>query len=223
MRADRPADGVVVYQPEAGFRYGSEAFWVAGFALERGMPERVADLGTGSGIIAALLAGRGCEAVGFDVQPEWHRYWERTTAETAGALTLVCRDVVDGVGTGFDLVVCNPPYFQKGTGPVAADPFRAAARHETSATLDDFVRAAVRTGAQRAVFVIPQARSEELAALAEEAGMSPARWVRVGRRLALIELDHEKRACDVESLDEGDSRVAGWYSAVGSRQASRSR
>ncbi|MEQ1568253.1 MAG: hypothetical protein ABMA64_21620, partial [Myxococcota bacterium] len=65
MTLDRPAPGVVIAQPARGFRYGSDAMWLVGFALATGpLPASALDLGTGSGVMAAQLE-RGAGPVSY--------------------------------------------------------------------------------------------------------------------------------------------------------------
>ena len=130
LTADGPADGLVIWQPERGFRYGSEAFWLVGFALEGGTPTRALDLGTGSGVIAFLLARLGIAAVGVDVMAAWEPCWHRSLADSRPPLPeLRIADVADGVPGSFDLVVSNPPFYAAGSGPIAADAWKAARAH----------------------------------------------------------------------------------------------
>jgi release factor glutamine methyltransferase len=142
---DRPAPGVEVAQPARGFRYGAEAFWVAGFALEEGTPASAADLGTGSGVIALLLAAAGVDATGYELRGEWGTGWAHTLARSrvAGRIQLVRADVSAPISARFPLVVSNPPFFARAAGPIAEDPWRAAARTESTAPLARFVDTAL--------------------------------------------------------------------------------
>lgn len=211
----------MVWQPQRGFRYGAEAFWLVGFALEGGGSVRAADLGTGSGIAALLLAARGVEAVGIDARPEWGPLWERTLAESAvgGRAALRQGDVRDGIGGPYDLVVSNPPYFRAGSGPVAPSAWKAAARTESSATLADFVRAGIEALAEggRMCLVLPVDRENDALAAATERGFTARRRVRVGQRRLLLELRPGLVPAQVEVVSERDPRVLGWYAiATGS-------
>ena len=205
--SDRPAAGVVVHQPAKAFRYGAEAFWLVGFALEGGLPKTAADFGTGSGIMAMLLAARGVDAVGFDVRAEWAPLWAATTAESAHPARLVRFDVRDPCGS-FDLVVSNPPYFPAGRGPSAPDPWKAAARTEGEATLAHFLASAFAAAGPsgRVCFVLPVEREAE--AVGHRA---PTRWVRVGRRRVLLEWGAGSPALRPDAVGEGDPRVTDWY------------
>lgn len=207
MTRDTPAAGLVIWQPARAFRYGAEAFWLAGFALDGGMPRTAIDLGTGSGIAAGLLAARGIAALGVDVRPEWRPLWDRTLAESAvaGAFDLRVVDVSNISGT-YDLAIANPPYFPAGSGPASPDPWKAAARTEAGATIGDFVRAATRV-AQRACFVVPVEREADVVAASS---WSASRIVRVGRKRSLIEL-RPSGACVHTAITEVEAAI--WYPA----------
>ena len=218
LACDTPAPGIVVCQPRRGFRYGAEAFWLAGFALEPGVPGAAVDLGTGSGIVAFLLAGRGVDVVGYDRREEWSPLWERSlgASSTAGQVRLEIRDITGGVPGRVELVVANPPFFPVGSGPTSPDPWKASARTESSARLGDFVRtglAALVPGG-RLCLVIPVERGPQAELAAPEGHLR--RRVRVGGRRVLLEWSAVSTDL-VEDLHlaEGDPRVRGWYRAVG--------
>lgn len=212
---DVPADGLGVAQPERGFRYGSEAFWLVGFALEGGRPRAALDLGTGSGVMAFLLARLGIETTGIDVRPEWGPLWAQSLAASAWRPTLRIEDVRDAPEGSFDLVVSNPPYFRTTDGPTPPDPYRAAARAETEGTLSDFVSAAFRAtgGRGRACFVLPTDRRGDLLDAAARIGWSALRASRVGRRRWLVELGVGPPGPE-PAWGEQDPKVLGWVAAA---------
>jgi len=85
---------------------------------------------------------------------------------------------------GFDLVLANPPYRRRGEGRVSPRAGRDLARHESTATLEDFLLAAkrlVRTGG-RICFIHHPERLAELFSLAHAARLAP-------RRLRLVHGD----------------------------------
>lgn len=216
MTFDRPAPGVVVAQPRRGFRYGSEPFWLVGFALEGGPARAAVDLGTGSGIAALLLARCGVDAVGYDARPEWEACWAETRARSAVRARLAVRDVARGIPDRVDLVVTNPPFFPADSGPVAADPWRAAARTETTATLRGFVEAGLAALAPggRLCAVVPSERAREVERAGEQTGAAVRRVVTVGRRRALVELGEPAASVERASVTESDPRVRAWYARV---------
>ena len=134
---DRPAPGVVICQPRSGFRYGSESFWLVGFALQAGVPARALDMGTGSGIMAMLLAARGIQTVGVDLHPAWRGLWSHTRDLSLKPASLRIHDVALPLDVRADLVVCNPPFYRAGSGSLPADPWLSTARFESTAALED--------------------------------------------------------------------------------------
>jgi tRNA1Val (adenine37-N6)-methyltransferase len=209
MTVDSPAPGVWVAQPARGFRYTSDAMWLAGFALRTGpLPRNALDLGTGSGVVALLLGAHGIETLGLELRPEWTELWSTTLARstTSARVELRQQDVREPLSATFELVVANPPFFPKGTGPVAPDPWKRAARTESTATLLDFLaraRSALAPGG-RACFILPRDREGEVLGYP----LVVSRWLRIGRRRTLFCLRHEGPATSLPEQTAEDSEAA---------------
>jgi tRNA1Val (adenine37-N6)-methyltransferase len=216
--ADRPAPGLVVHQPRAGFRYGAEAFWLVGFALEGGRPRTALDLGTGSGILAWLLARQGVDVDGVELEPAWSEGWSRTAGDSVvpGRVGLHLGDVTTARFPAVDLVVSNPPFFPLGSGPMPDAGWRRAARFEVTADLCAFVTVACDHLAEggRACLVVPQDREDALLD-AVPAPFGPSRVVRVGRRRVLVEICRSPGPVDVSVLGEDGARARAWYAVAG--------
>lgn len=142
--------GIKVIQ-HRGLGYGVDAVLLAAFAAgetgAKGLPKgaRIADLGTGSGVVAFILHHKlgGAVITGYDVRREAVERAAKACAMNGleGDIDFVCSDVRDiETDEVFDAVVTNPPYFRKSPDePGAADPDdRYIARHETTAVLSDF-------------------------------------------------------------------------------------
>ncbi len=221
---DRPAPGLVVAQPKRGFRYGAEAFWLVGFALEYARPELALDLGTGSGILALLLAGQGVRATGIDVRHEWQALWQQTLAQSqvAGTVTLDLGDVSELPVGDWPLVISNPPFFRAGAGPVSPDPWKAAARTEGRATISDFVRVGLRqlSPIGQLCMVFPLDRLDEVRQAAAQGAAHVESAVQVGTRRVLVRIvpgagqDAHLRAVP----DDGDE-CRRWYALAGAQIA----
>jgi len=138
-----------IVQPRHGYRFSLDPLLLADFAGVR-PGERAVDLGTGCGVIALLLARleESCSVTGVEFQPEMAGIAERNIRlnELSPRVEVVSADVVSLKTRfpvdSFDLVVSNPPYRRPGTGKVSPRAGRDDARHETSATLTDFMAAA---------------------------------------------------------------------------------
>ncbi|HTY20273.1 MAG TPA: tRNA1(Val) (adenine(37)-N6)-methyltransferase [Geobacteraceae bacterium] len=136
-------------QPVEGYRFSLDPLLLADFAGgdEAG---RVIDLGTGSGIIPLVMARKlgSATIIGVEVQEEAAEL-ARRNMEMNGLserIEILCADILSlrnrfPVST-FDLVVANPPYRRQGTGRISPRSGRDRARHESTATMADFMEAA---------------------------------------------------------------------------------
>lgn len=202
------AYGLRIVQERDGYRFSLDPLLLCAFAAP-GEGERVIDLGTGSGIIPLVLARKteGTSFVGVELQDGMAGLAVRNV-ETNGlaARITVLREDVLGLRrlfpvSSFDLVLSNPPYRKRGTGKVSPRAGRDDARHESTATLADFLAAAkylVRpTG--RICFIYLPARLPELFAEAARLRLAPLRLRLVHgtpdaeARMALVELAKGRR------------------------------
>ena len=129
--------------------FGTDAFLLADFAAPKSR-DNACDLGTGCGIIPTLwLANRDVRTVlGVEISAEACEL-ARQTAQINGdsvrfeVLNLDMRELKGNVDREhFDLVTCNPPYFDPESGYISPDPERAAARAEIDCGIDDVCAAA---------------------------------------------------------------------------------
>lgn len=186
LSRDCPRPGLAVYQPRRGFRYAMDPLLLCAFALEGGTPRSAIDLGTGSGIMALLLASLGVPCTGVDVRPEWVQMARMSAAESG--LSNVRFEHCDArVHPGSaELVVCNPPYFQAGRGKRPRDLLKAHARHELAGTLAELIAAAARM-APRICLVLPRTRAREASKLLAAQDRPVTRRLWLEPALVLIE------------------------------------
>ena len=140
--------GLQVLQARKGYRFSLDPILLCYFA-EIPAQARVADLGTGSGIIPLLLQhhGKGREFLGIERQPKMAGRAHRTVALNGlqERIKIVQGDICclpSEWQASFDAVVSNPPYRKQNSGRVAKDEERAAARHEMAGSLCDFLQSA---------------------------------------------------------------------------------
>lgn len=156
-------------QLSTGYRAAIDGLLLAHFA-PRGRHKRAADLGAGAGMVSlSLLAHEQVERL---LAIEWHAptaaVLEKNLADNAlSARAQVIVGPVDVVARAFrgaaDLVVANPPYFERSRSTVGLDPVNELAVRAES-PLAPFVRAArlLLGRGGRACFVFP---SRDLQAL----------------------------------------------------------
>jgi tRNA1Val (adenine37-N6)-methyltransferase len=141
--------GLILAQPERGYRYSVDPFLLADFCRPR-RGELILDLGTGVGVIGLLLAGRhpSVRVVGIELQPGLARLAAQNARKNAlaGRCLFVRGDVRDAPRflppERFDRVVANPPFRPPGCGALPTDAGRAAARQEISFTLTHLAKTA---------------------------------------------------------------------------------
>jgi tRNA1Val (adenine37-N6)-methyltransferase len=192
-----------IIQPRHGYRFSVDPLLLADFA-KVGKGERVLDLGTGCGIIPMLLARQepSAQITGAEFQEVMADIAGRNVAlnDLSGQVEIISHDVVDlrrqFPVSSFDLVVSNPPYRRPGTGKISPRAGRDDSRHETTATLADFMAAAkfLVKESGRICFIYHTCRLAELMAQAALQKLAPIRLrmvhgnVEAPGRMFLIEL-----------------------------------
>jgi tRNA1Val (adenine37-N6)-methyltransferase len=222
---EEPAPGLFLHQPKRGFRYSADPFLLAAWLLEAGTPASILDVGTGSGVLALLLAHAGVpEVTGIDVQPDWIPLAQRSAIVSKLRATFAVADVREWSGPRVDVCVSNPPYLPTGRGPLPADPLRAHARHELSGSLGELIAAMSRLS-ERVALVLPAWRGDEAAALLSASGRPLVRRCDLDQRLVLLEgrasggpLQREQVVLWQEGGGHGP-RVRAWYARLGARLA----
>ena len=125
----------------------------------------VLDVGCGTGIILACLAGKKLKMTGIDIQEDLIELAKENVPEAEFILGDIAKIKLDKT---FDLVITNPPYFRE-SAPSAA---RKLARHET-VTLKEWLSFCMRRikPKGRLTCILPAERLDEaLSVLREKLG-----------------------------------------------------
>lgn len=214
MKIDETVDELKRYdlrivQERHGYRFSLDPLLLCAFAAPA-EGARVIDLGTGSAIIPLVLARRIEQAtfVGVELQDGMAELAQRNVQLNGLADRIdILREDVLGLRkrfpvSSFDLVLSNPPYRKRGTGKVSPKVGRDDARHESTATLADFLAAAkyLVKPAGRICFIYHPARLPELFAEAHLQKLAPMRLrlvhgtVEAEARMAMVEFAKGRRA-----------------------------
>lgn len=137
--------GLKIIQNKNWFCFGIDAVLLADFANVK-KNSKVADFGTGTGIIPLLIEGRYSpkEIIGVEIQSDVAQMAKRSIElnNLQDKIKIINEDIknykVFGPGS-FDVVVCNPPYKKDNTGLKNPTDNKAVSRHEILITLDDIV------------------------------------------------------------------------------------
>ena len=200
LRTDDTGFGNIKVIQKKGFGYGVDAVLLAAFAAgetgARGIPQgsTAADLGTDCGIVAFILthkvagirvtgvekreeaADRAREAVTLNGLEDRVRIITADVSCIAGGTESEETDAeTSGLRGAFDAVVSNPPYFRRNSAIPSASGDRYIARHETTADIGDFARAAAAMLKDSGSFYLvhrPDRLADIFSAL-REAGLEP--------------------------------------------------
>lgn len=175
--------GLRIIQPKDRTRFGADAVLLANFCTVR--PEdRIVDLGTGTGIIALLLAGRHpkCHIDALEIRPDVADRAKRSVLLNGLDKRIIIHECDLRSeprllkAASYHQVVCNPPYYKIGHGKISPNPDVAAARHELYCTLKEAVWTASILMREEGRFsmVCPAARYREFVSILGGQGLSIA-------------------------------------------------
>jgi len=172
-----------IIQSESEFCFSLDAVLLAHFVAVR-PGARIVDLGTGTGVIALLLAARGAgQVIGLEFSQSMAAMATRSVLLNGlqDKVEIIQGDLCKVKGLlpagQYDLVVSNPPYRVVGGGFISPNDRVAMAKHEVTATLQDVVNAAkylVKTRGRFAMVHLPERMAEIIVAM-RQAGLEPKR------------------------------------------------
>lgn len=141
-----------IIQETDGFCFGIDSILISDFAKNIKKNSKVADLGTGTGIIGLLLCKKTnlAEMTGIEIQEDVANMAERSIK--LNNLEEKFRIINSNINeifskkllekNVFDVVVMNPPYKEVGTGEINENEKKFISRHEIKANLSDFIKTA---------------------------------------------------------------------------------
>ena len=143
---DLQRNGYQIIQNEQKFCFGMDAVLLSGFARVKD-GETVLDMGTGTGIIPILLAGKtkARHLTGLEIQAESADMARRSVLlnDLAERISIVEGDIKEAGqmfdAASFDVITSNPPYMTGSHGLTNPNVHKAIARHEILCTLEDLV------------------------------------------------------------------------------------
>ena len=136
-----------IIQNKDGFCFGMDSVLLSDFAKEIKKNSSIADLGTGTGILAILLSGKtqDTQIVGVEIQKEVAEMANRSILlnNLENRIQIICEDIKNLKAKyeqgSFDAIVTNPPYKKVGTGKINKKDKKIISRHEITANLEDFI------------------------------------------------------------------------------------
>ncbi|MGM0667784.1 MAG: tRNA1(Val) (adenine(37)-N6)-methyltransferase [Bacteroidota bacterium] len=163
-----------VYQHKAAFKTGTDGVLLGAWA-DASSANRVLDIGTGSGLIALMIAQRTDAAI-VGIEPDILSCGQaRENVEISpwkDRIEIVNKRLQDySPGDKFDLIVSNPPFFRQSL--TGSDQRRANARHDYNLSGAELVRGVCRLLAPAGKFclILPYAEAAIFIAEAAETGL----------------------------------------------------
>jgi tRNA1Val (adenine37-N6)-methyltransferase len=163
-----------VRQEKSAMKVGTDGV-LLGAATEVAGAKRVLDIGTGTGLVALMLAQRNATAHFTAVEIDAAAFAEASeNAENSpwsDRITVVESAIQTFDAQPFDLVVSNPPFFVNSTLSPNSD--KNQVRHTTLLPFEDLLAAVVRLLAQggRFVVILPQPEAVGFEQLATKKGL----------------------------------------------------
>ncbi len=157
-------------------------------------PRTILDIGTGSGLVALMLAQRfpGAQVTGIDIDEAAIAQarenfagspWPDRLRAVRQSLQEFCRSTVTGTAGGsfprFDLIVSNPPFYD--TTLTSPDPLRTAARHTGGLTHEELLLLSAGLLSDTGVFslIVPSESEKSILRLADRSRLHLHRLTRV--------------------------------------------
>ena len=164
-----------IYQDRCIFKVGTDGVLLGAYAEATGV-KRILDIGTGTGLIAIMLAQKS-EAGIIAIEPDRDSFEQAclnvSQCKWNNRMRVINTDLQNykPVSDRFDLIVSNPPYFINSLRN--PDPAKAAARHNVTLNNSDLLRgiSGLLTDDGRAQVIMPYEEGSILIAEAHEFGL----------------------------------------------------
>lgn len=169
---------IVLNQYKNGYRFSVDSVLVSQYVKPK-KNFRILDLGCGSGVIGLICLYRwrsklDITVTGIELQQDLYQLCLQNIEENKldQAFNVIHCDIRDISTTlnveTFDMVICNPPFFKKGSGRTSQNDQAHIARHQVNGAIDEFLKGAAKLLKNKsfAVFIYP---ASELADFIEKA------------------------------------------------------
>ena len=173
-----------ISQERAAMKVGTDGVLLGAWVRVDDSDRRILDVGTGTGVIALMMAQRTVNAriTGVEIDPPSADEARGNAAASpwSDRVEVVCCDVAGySPDERFDLIVSNPPYFSESLLP--PDPGRAAARHTDTLSFDALADSVRRLLADdgRFALILPTAEAVRFRMTAVGRGLYPHRMTEV--------------------------------------------
>lgn len=178
-----------VYHDRCAMKVGTDGV-LLGAWTDVSNARRILDIGTGTGLIALMVAQRTTNvqitAIDIDAEAVNQARENVSSSPWKNRVGVMLQDVCTYTSdTGFDTIVSNPPYFIDSLK--CPDSQRATARHTDTLDAPRLLEkvAELLTPDGRFSLILPADQTDELLRIAKTQGLYPSRWTQVITRPGL--------------------------------------
>ncbi|MDZ7614318.1 MAG: methyltransferase [Flavobacteriaceae bacterium] len=175
----------IVKQDKSAMKIGTDGVLLGAWASLADEPESILDIGTGTGLIALMLAQR-CEAEQIDaieLEPEAFEQAVDNFENSPWGDRLYCyhtslQEFTKEIDVTYDLIVSNPPYFLPNP---QADQKRSIARHHSHLSHEELIRCSAKLLSKNGscAFILPHPEEQQILRYGKQYNLFPARITRV--------------------------------------------
>lgn len=198
-----------IRQSDTPMKVGTDGVLLGAWTRIDGDEERILDIGTGTGVIALMMAQRTSQAevVGVDIDSVEEARYSGDQSPWAARVRFLQTPIQAFQAEPFDLIVSNPPFFTESLK--CPDRGRTMARHAVALPFEELRDAVARLLHKegRFAFVLPLVEAEHFIRLCEGV-LRPIRRTEVrttprhpAKRL-LVEMVHENASMRTFTCDE---------------------
>ncbi len=174
----------VVHQHGCAMKVGTDGVLLGAWAK---LPAhgQVLDIGTGTGLIAMMIAqqcGARIDAIEIDEDAYRQAFVNCANSKWKERIDVIrtsLEEYASGCGKKYDAIISNPPYFSNSLQPASES--RTKARHASALTFEGLLHGVTALLKPKGTFatILPLPESEELMRIAERRHLYPARKTRV--------------------------------------------
>ncbi len=166
-----------IVQKQSAMKVNTDGVLLGAWANINGATQ-ILDVGTGTGVIALMMAQRNFKCMVTGVEIDSNSYVEASENCSSSPYSKRVRVVHHSLqdyavtsSTKYDHIISNPPYFN--TGPVSLDKARSKVRHTLSLSHTDLIRCSVSLMSNRSQLslIVPLSEFEYIQELANKAGL----------------------------------------------------
>lgn len=169
-----------IQQDRCAMKIGTDAVLLGAWTEAPANANSILDIGSGTGVLALMLAQRSAAEIidAIEVEPNAHSQCVENFENSIWNDRLFCyhadfKEFTQEIDDPYDLIVCNPPYFNSSTSHKLSSAERKTARFKDALAYEELLQGVRKLLSQTGKFslIIPFQDEEEFLSSANEQGL----------------------------------------------------